>query len=232
MKTKLVRALCTSFVLAGILAGPALASALHRAEPIDQAALNTAFFDYRAALRDAVARRDVAYIIAQAASTIQLDFGGGKGREEFAARLTLSPEDLAPEYAHLAEALREGYWHALETVLRLGGEFQNPDLFTAPYTSSVVLDASADPGSTWFVIGRDVAMRAFGTSDAEIIGTLSYDIVTVETYEPHADYLVVTTAEGHIGYVAAADLWSATGYRATFERSGGTWQMTSFLAGD
>jgi len=108
-------------------------SAERKALPVDEASKDPSLVDFRARLLDAIVRRDVDYVVAQASSDIHLSFGGHAGREDFRNFLTLTEDDLADEYKHTAKAQREAYWDDLEEVLRMGGRFTAPDKFAAPY---------------------------------------------------------------------------------------------------
>jgi hypothetical protein len=223
----------TVFAIAFVVATATTASALARqAVPVDEAQSSPHFLAFRERLIEAVEDRDVAFLVSHATEDIKLGFGGDDGRAAFEDKLTLSKDDLAPEYADHVDTIREEYWHALETVLRMGGRFETNERFIAPYTTGVDIGPDADAFTTWFVIADDVPLRTHASPRSEVITMLAYDIVTAEAPEPGAEFVEIHTDDGKTGYVEASHLWSAVGYRASFELVDGEWMITSFLAGD
>lgn len=199
---------------------------------VDEGGKDASFAEFRENLLDAIIRRDVDTVVAAAAASIHLDFGGGEGREEFRNRLTVTAEDFTEDYAHLADEYREQYWDALEEVLRLGGVFEDAATFVAPYTWTVALKDDEDPFTTAFVIGSDVPMRSRPSRYGDVVSVLDEDIVMLLKGGKGTDFLEVQVADGRRGYVHRDNLRSAIDYRAFFETSGGRWQMTIFIAGD
>jgi hypothetical protein len=209
-----------------------LAAEERKALPVDEAGQLEGLEAYRADLLDAIARRDVDAVVAGAADDIVLSFGGDAGRESLRQLLTQTEDDFADEYKHMADEEREGYWDALEDVLRLGGRVEGEDTFQAPYTWTVELGDNDDPYETYFVIGDAVSLRDRPNRHGTITATLSHDIVKAVDGGAGTRFRKVQLADGTEGYVHEDDLRSAVDYRAIFERRDGTWQMTMFLAGD
>ena len=237
MRTRMSTGYSSHLRLAVVLVAIIFTAAVARAEerkalPVDEAGKDAAFAAFRDKLVDAVARRDVETVVARASADIQLSFGGHAGRKDFRDFLTISEDDLADEYKHEAASRREGYWDALEQVLRMGGRFTKPDTFEAPYTWTVVLKADDDPFATYFVIGADVPLRDRPSGFGKVAATLSHDIVTRIDGGEGTSFLKVKRADGVTGFVDKAQLRSPVDHRAIFEKRDGSWLMVTFIAGD
>jgi hypothetical protein len=174
--------------------------------PVDEGERDPELAAYRKQLLDAVRRRDADAVIALSDPNIRTDFGGGGGSDDF--RKTLS---------------REGVWSNLETALSLGGTFLSEDAFWTPYVYSKWPDGE-DAFQSLVVIGENVPLR---DPTGNTIATLSHDIVQRTGTEGQ-----VKTADGKVGTVDPAKLWSPVGYRAGFNRVAGKWRMNAFVAGD
>ena len=199
-------------------------------KPYDQAELNPEFKAFRDALLQAVKARDLEAVVAAAAPDITLSFGEDVGPERFRDFLS-GKEDWAGE----------GYWKDLEAVLSLGGAFSEDGSFAAPYvyTDTTVLPEEVDYFTVFYCIGDKVRMRANPSTEATVVGQLSYDVVVADdpnnvaaTDATGRDWFYVRTFDGRKGWVAAQFLRSPYQYRAGFEKRDGRWLMTFFLAGD
>lgn len=174
--------------------------------PVDEGERDPEFAAYRKELLDAVRRRDAEGVVALADPKIRTDFGGGGGPD--ALRRTLSTD---------------GVWRDLETALSLGGTFLSGDAFWTPYVYSKWPDGE-DAFEALVVIGENVPLR---DTNGTTIATLSHDIVQRTDTRGQ-----VKTADGKVGTVDPAKLWSPVGYRAGFNKIDGKWRMTGFVAGD
>ncbi len=233
-KTSAFTGLCfiLMMITVTLFANPAAADATRKALPVDQAYKDPSFLRFRTRLLDAIARRDVEFVVSQASLDIHLSFGGHSGRDDFRKFLTLSEKDMAEEYKHQATKQREDYWDALETVLRLGGRFASKNEFHAPYTWTVPLKPDDDVFATRFVVGTSVALRQRPSLYGRVLARLSHDIVTVLEGGDGTRFTKIKLASGKTGFVHEDFLRSAVDYRAHFVRHDGTWAMTVFLAGD
>lgn len=200
---------------------------------VDQAAQNPEFQTWRAALLKAVVARNTDKVIRMASPDIKLSFGDAAGRSQFGQFLRGLPPN---------EAYGEDYWQELERVLRLGGRFERPDLFTAPYSWSAKLpDSFESVFETYFVIGRHKPVFATPSTSSKILALLSEAIIEVPPVRTGPDIVgedgrtvfhKIRRIDGSLGYMLKDDLHALVGYRAFFERRNGTWQMTIFIAGD
>jgi hypothetical protein len=150
------------FGLAGVL--PAAAQGL-RLEQVDQASRNPEFAAYRAALLDAVRRRDVDFVVDRADLEIKLSFGGDYGRENF-RRALIGKEEWQGEY----------YWRELQAVLELGGVFMEDGAFCTPYLACIDVPGcpECDPFETVYVTRADAVARVEPDANAEVAAKLSW----------------------------------------------------------
>lgn len=214
------------------LTGPVVLAAERKALPVDEASQVQGFEAYRNDLLAAIARRDVEAVVSAASKDVELSFGGDAGPDALRSFLTLSEDDLADDYKDQAAGMREGYWDALEEVLRLGGKADGPDAFDAPYTWTVELGENDDPFTTYFVVERDVPMRDRPNRHGTVEKLLAYDIVEVIDGGEGTSFQKVRLSTGETGFVDKVHLRSAVDYRARFERRPEGWKMVFFLAGD
>jgi len=191
----------------------------------DEAAQDATFLAYRDRLTAAVAARDAGAVADMADSEILMSFGGDGGRDTFRSWLTDGPWGGAEP--------AEDFWRELETVLALGGRFDGPEMFSAPYYWSAELPESLDPYATHIVMADGTPVLSAPAADAKVLARLPVGAV-VETVADDWDqpFHRIRRADGGEGYMAAADLRSLIDYRAIFERGKGGWRMTIFVAGD
>ena len=207
-----------------------------KAYPVDEAPRDPSFVAFRQDLLAAVERRDGEAIAAAVADTIHYSFGADDAlKPGFLSHWRFDGQGGPPRQ----------FWEALGDVLRGGGVWRDrPDGsagFYAPYTASA--GEVTDPYVEVIITGRGVNVRAEPTVTAPILTQLSYDIVPVPqghlvdgdslTIDGRAyDWTAVRLPGGAIGYVVDKYVASPIDYRASFSRRGGTWRMTSFIAGD
>ncbi len=193
-------------------------------EPVDQAAQDPSFVAYRDELLQAVHARDSAAVVNLAAIDVMLSFGGDAGRESLRRNL----EGFEGWQG-------EAYWLELQRVLELGGVFLEDGAFCSPYLACLDLPGcpECDPFETVFVTGKDVAARAEPDAGAAIVARFSYDVLQMDTdaYSGE-DWYPVRLPGGGRAFLAHWDARMATDYRARFEKIGGRWRMTVFIAGD
>ena len=204
-------------VAAGVLAR---AAATRRLLPVDEAARQPDFFTFRAQLLTAVARHDAAALMAVVHPNIKCDFGGGQGKAFF--------EEFWKPGAPGSEV-----WAELAAVLALGGTFDTPDSFVAPYVYSR-WPQGVDGFEHVAVVGDRVRIRTAPRQDAEPASVSSFEILPLA--RPSVDTPEGWTAvrlEGEkIGFIASRFVRSPIDYRAYFSRTDGRWQMLTFIAGD
>ncbi|MDQ4087912.1 MAG: hypothetical protein M3177_07895 [Pseudomonadota bacterium] len=199
-----------------LIAAPAAATR----PPIDECASDPSFATFRDGLRQAVARRDRDALLASVSDDILVNFGGDAGPREFAAAWGLD----RPATSEL--------WQELEAVLSLGCARAEDGSFWAPSLYLQRGEVDEDPYFTLVVIRPGAPLHASADAASPIVARLEWDVLQLEADDGADQWLPVTWRDGRRGYVRDSDVRSRFDYRAGFERRGGRWVMTSFVAGD
>jgi hypothetical protein len=189
-------------------------------------------------LKDAVARRDVAFIRQslddQAVSA--LDSEGSAA--EFMANWQVADTSAA-------------FWKDIDRVLRLGGTFVGGQpvekyQFVFPYTYEVDLDEEADYFNVGVITGKNVNLRAAPDTKAAVVTQLTYHVVNFLTDEEGyrivsggdgADdpdwYKVMTADQSSTGWVSARYVYDIMGPRLfLYKTPAGAWKISCFVVGD
>ena len=186
--------------------------------PTDQCASDVEFASFRAALIDAVERRDLAHILSVVSNDIQVDFGGGAGGDYFARAWALDRPEDSRLWEELGEALRLG------CTANPDGRYWAPSLFGASEID--------DPFATFLVIRPDAPLHASANADSPVLANLTWELVEGVDWQESDDWWRVRLSDGREGFIRRSDLRSPVDYRAVFERIDGRWRMTTFIAGD
>ena len=186
--------------------------------PVDEASSRPDFFTFRARLLVTIASRDASALMAVGHPNIKNTFGDDDGKARF--------EELWRPAAADTEV-----WAELGGVLGLGGTFDSTGSFVAPYVSS------RWPGVDGFehvaVVGDRVRIRTAPRADARVADVSSFGILPPARQADHAEgWTAVHLSISRIGYVASGYVRSPNGYRASFSKMDGRWQMMMFVAGD
>jgi hypothetical protein len=171
---------------------------------------------FRSQLAVAVRARDEQALAAFTADDIKLDFGGSAGAGELRRRLA------DPNWR---------LWQELETLLSLGCAANGQGGITIPWIANQQVSV-ARPGGAMLVTGENVSVYSAPDDAAPPIGTISWDVVEIETLRPDEPFQEVALPEGERGFVATDTLRSLLDYRLTASRRNGKWSITSFVAGD
>lgn len=192
---------------------------------IDEGAADPGFAHARSAIIAALRLGDFDAVAAYAVEDIQLDFGGGSGRDEFNNRLRTGTGN---------GQTGEEYRAALEEALMFGGRFTEPGVFEAPFSFTEPLPEDLDAYDAYFVLGGEVPVRRAPSEDSELLGTVSFELVRYdETGEGNEAYIPIRSEDGSIaGFVASEHLKNPLDYRAIFEQRNEQWMLTAFIAGD
>jgi hypothetical protein len=188
-----------------------------RLEPVDEASRRPDFVTFRQQLRAAIARRDVPAVLRVVDPQIKLGFGGDDGVDALKRKLESTETDL---------------WQELDEVLALGGTFQEPDTFFAPYVFSRWPE-TFDSFEHVAVIGSGVRIRARPALSAPVVATVSYAVLKLGP-DGYSDepWIGVRLPDGRAGFVDAKLARSPIDYRASFKFEDGRWRMVFFAAGD
>lgn len=191
-----------------------------RLEPIDERGRNPAFLAFRAELQRTIAVHDVPGLLRVVDPHIKNSFGGDDRVEAFARRWRLKEGDSE-------------VWRALGSLLALGGTFDGPDTFVAPYVFSR-WPAEIDAFEYTALVGSNVRVRSAPTRRSRILDTLSFALLRRggdPTASPRS-WIPVVLADGRRGFVASHLARSSIDYRAYFTREAGRWRMTALVSGD
>jgi hypothetical protein len=171
---------------------------------------------FRQTLAAAIEARDADAVAALAAEDVKLDFGGGSGREELRTRLRAEDSRL---------------WEELEELMALGCSANKHGGMTIPWYFDQTI-RGVDPLAGMIVTDEKVPVLATPEEDAEIVTTLSWDVVTISALNPENPYQRVETRDGQKGYIATDKLRSLIDYRLLAVSRNNNWRIVSLVAGD
>jgi len=187
-------------------------------QPVDEAARNPDFLAFRNRLKEIIAKRDSAALLEIVHPDIKIGFGGNDGIKAF--REEWKPHERASML-----------WKELGDVLKLGGTFDGPSSFIAPYTFSRWPDA-VDAFDFGAVTGARVRIRSAPSLNAATIKTVSYEILELAPDAKAVEGWTAVKLDATTAYINSRYIRSAVDYRAMFSFSEGRWRMVLFLAGD
>lgn len=196
-----------------VLAEPA--SIPKRLPPVEQCAGEEGFDTFRRQLKDVVARKDERALLAMLAEDIEVNFGGDRGPALFAANWKLDEPGESDVWRELEEALSHGCAHSGDALVAPSFVAQFPDNLDAFET--VILP----PGT----VLRSAKAKA---ASAEILDWHLANIVD----SADATWVEVKLVDGRQGFVRYDQTVNPLDFRLVFEKRGGRWQVTAFIAGD
>jgi hypothetical protein len=191
---------------------------IRRLPPVDLCASDQSFAAFRVQLRQAIAGKDRAFILAMITDDIEVDFGGGAGRGDFERTWTLDRPETSP------------LWEELGEVLDLGCVPDGEGLYWSP--SMFREEGIDDPFSAALAIHPGGALHEAADASSPVVATLDWDLLTVPEWNGEAAWQRAQTADGRSGYVRSSELRSPIDYRAGFRKIDGRWRMIVFIAGD
>lgn len=196
-----------------------------RLAPIDEAAKDASFVQFRNELKDVITRKDAAKLFHYLASDIRLSFGGDAGGPAFHKMWKPFDKDTK-------------VWKALSLVVDNGGKFVVPGGFAAPYVYAAFPE-DLDGFTYVAVTNAQAVLRDAPNANARVLRKLDYDILEVVKSSGKMqheagpnDWDEVKHASGQRGFVLSSDVRSPVEYRAIFEKRKGTWVIQTFIAGD
>jgi hypothetical protein len=188
-----------------------------RLPPVEQCYADPSFTEFRARLRSAVSRQDRAALMEMVADDVLVDFGGGTGKAAFVQTWGLERPDRSTVWAELASVLGLGCAPSGEALVSPSLVAQFPEQLDAFDT------LIARPGAR---------LREKPDDLAPVLATLDWHVLAVTESVDVAPWSGVTLVDGRKGYVRGDQMLSPIGYRAVFEKRGGRWVITAFVAGD
>lgn len=196
-------------------------------KPVDEAKNDASFFAFRTKLIEAAKKRDAKYVLSILDRDIKNSFGGNEGIGEFKNFWKINNANSK-------------FWGEFLPVITNGGKFikeGSNKLFFAPYTFTS-FPGDLDAFSHNIITGDKVKLRLKADANSPVVASLSYNVVEIlesvkakENIE-EVSWYEIKTLGGKRGYVKAEFARSPIDYRAGFEKKGGKWKMTAFIAGD
>lgn len=194
--------------------------------PVDEAPLDTTFFVFRERLKDAVADKNIFFLMENIDDNIVLD-DQRKGLSAFAQKWELTSE---------AATLQSPLWSLLNEILAGGGVFRDQrSTFIAPYITATFPE-QAEP-QTGAITGAGVRMRAAPSLNSQIEKVLTHDIVkimetTTETTtinEETYPWTKVSTMEGIEGFVWGKFVGVPGKKELVFKKGNGSWKIVKLI---
>lgn len=205
--------------MSAVLAGRAQIAVERPFPSIDEASQDPTFLEFRARLVDIVSRRDLTSLVAVTSPTIMYSFSEGPGIAGFRRHYGLDDE-------------KSELWAELGRVLSLGGSFQGPGMFVAPYVYSRWPE-DVDAIDYVALTGHETPIYAEPRADAAIVRRLEPSIVLTQPDAKAPDgWHRVLLLDGRGGYVARGDSRFSIDMRAFFAHMPSGWMMVILVAGD
>ncbi len=196
--------------------------------PVDEAPLDTVFFVFREQLQDAVARKDIFFVMEKTAENVVIN-KQKSGLSAFAQYWGLTSQ---------AATLASPLWKQLTYLLNSGGVFtQNTTQFHAPYFSATFPEdlPMKDRG---VVTGAGVRMRSAPALNSQISTVVSYDIVWVleETTdsttidEETFPWIKVKTQDEVEGFIWGKFIGRPEQQQLSFQKTPEGWKMVKLIS--
>jgi hypothetical protein len=168
-------------------------------------------------LNQSVAARDEKALLALLSDDVIVNFGGGRGRDAFAAFWKFGAPAASPVWKELERALARGCARDGEVLIAPSFLAELPDQFD-PFETAIIL-----PG-TRLRAGKSEKTKRKGP-------VLNWALANIidDQGEP---WIEVDVPGGPHGFVSRDQTANPLGYRLNFKRRDGQWQVTAFVAGD
>lgn len=195
--------------------------------PVDEAAGDRSWIDFKNRLLNALEKRDRKFVLSVIDRNVRNSPDTPRGVTEFRKQWGFDADDTP-------------LWRELLSALFLGGAYvkrdKGPTEFCAPYVMPKWPD-NVDPHDHGVIITRDVLVKAAPSSGSGTLQTLTYDIVAVTDWEV-ADqasdvgqrWVKIRIGAGE-GYVPEEQIRSPIEHTACFAKTADGWRMTALGAG-
>jgi hypothetical protein len=198
------------------VASPLLA-AVPRLPPSDTCGSEPGFADFKARLTNVIAQQDARALLAMLSDDVTVNFGGGRGRDAFAAFWKIQGDSTSPVWKELEQALARGCARDGDALIAPSFLADLPDQFDS-FETAIIL-----PG-TRLRAGKGVKTALKGP-------VLDWALANVLDDEGE-HWIEVAVPGGPRGFVSRGRTASLLGYRLNFKQRGGRWLITAFVAGD
>ena len=204
-------------------AAPPAVTGLPKLLPIDEA--DASFSAFRSEVLAALQRKDTVYLYRMLAPEIKTGFGGGDSIAGF--KRMWQPSNSESQV-----------WDALTRALSLGGKLTD-STFVFPYVYAVWPD-SIDAFEHAAITGENVLAHEDADEQSPAVASLNRDVVAVGGWQRLGDKGVPTRASwaqiklpsGDTAFVNGLSVYSPVSWRGFFQKRGGRWILTMFVAGD
>ena len=205
---------------------PCLAPAQDKCPPRDDSAKSPELLSFVIELKQIIKNKDSEKLLQRIHPQVRFDFDEGVGITKFRERWR--PEDKDSEL-----------WGIMHRIVGLGGVFvkdrTNPFYdFVFPYVNEVDLKDADQYFNTLVVTGKDVSVREKPDLKSNIVGQLTYDIVSFdyEKSKMNGWYFVQTSDKKISGYVSSDFAYSPVDFRMFLTKEKGRWMISCLVAGD
>ena len=190
--------------------------------PFDGTDQDSSFEEFIGLFKEAIASKDLDYVLANTDDNISYSFGLTDGKEGF------------KEFWGLNEDLNNSeFWEELANVVELGFsivEYPENKYFIAPYFFDAFPE-EFDAYSYLVCTGESVRVRKEPSLDAEVITAVSY-LILRDGGSIKGDWQRVILPSGEAGYMHSDYIRAVLDYRVGFRKADGNWKMVYFIAGD
>jgi hypothetical protein len=219
-----------AFLVPGV---PGLQPERVRLPPVDQAAQDPSFAEFRKAFRAALDRRDVRSVIDAVSPLARID-SERRGQKFFERELSIPRSAMGGQ--------EHEYWSALSRTLSRGGAFTTTRgaepgrrEFCAPYIYTlfpkVLPDNLAGEADPWVILGSNVAARREADYKSPVVTRLSFDLVKSSGLKI-GGWQEIELPDGPTAYVWGDLIADPGDYHACFAKFGTKWLMTEFSHGE
>jgi len=164
-----------------------------------------------------IATKDEKALLAMLSNDVTVNFGGGRGREAFAAFWKFDGAGVSQVWKELAQALSRGCARDGDALLAPSFLAELPERFDS-YETAIIL-----PG-TRLRVGKNRKTAPKGPR-------LNWHLAEVVD-DIGEDWLEVRVPGGPHGFVSRDQTANPLDYRLLFKCRGGRWMITAFVAGD
>ena len=187
-----------------------------RLPPVEQCAAEPGFETFRSRLRQVVANKDEAGLLAMLSDDIEVNFGGDHGPRLFAANWKFDEPGDSRVWTELEEALRFGCTPTGDALIAPSFSAQFPD--------------ELDPFET-VIAPPETRLRAAPADNARTLADLDWHLLSVSEWTDPA-WIPAKLRDGRQGFVRRNQVINPLDYRLVFEKRAGEWMITAFVAGD
>lgn len=198
-----------------------------RLEPIDEAAKDASWTNFKKRLLAALEKRDRKFVMSILDRSVRSGLEGGRGVAEFRKQWELD-SDTSP------------LWQELKAALMLPSAYHRPDKgpleLCVPYVS-VRWPQDMDAFKGGALIARGVLVKSAPSSASDTIATLSYDMVDVADWEvddrdpgSRQKWVRIWLKSG-IGFVPEEQIRSPIEHTACFVKGETAWRLVGFGPG-